>query len=99
MVGRATALFREKVTDEHGHIYEAVIWEVERSTRYSEGVRYRLAFIKAGEKSPTVLYDNHHPKGHHRHLEGIEEPYKFTNVNQLLADFMADVGRRTGGNT
>jgi len=98
-VGLATALFREKVTDEQGNIYEAVIWKVDRSPRYPEGVRYRLAFVRVEETYPAVLYDNHHPKGHHRHLEGVEEPYKFTNVNQLLADFMADVGRRTGGNT
>lgn len=29
----------------------------------------------------------------HRHIEGREEPYAFTNVEQLIADFLADVRR------
>ena len=44
-----------------------------------------------------VLYDNHDPKGHHRHREGVEEAYEFVDVDGLLADFAADVGRMIGG--
>ena len=40
-------------------------------------VRYRLAFIRSGEEAPAILYDNHHPKGHHRHIGEHEEPYDF----------------------
>lgn len=94
-MARAIAIFLEKVTDEQGNIYEAAIWKVDRSPRYPAGVRYRLVFIRAGETSPVVLYDNHPPKGHHRHLEGIEEPYEFTDVDHLVADLMADVRRLT----
>ena len=54
------------------------------------------ALIRAGEKAPAVLYDNHHPKGHHRHIEGVEEAYEFVNVEGLIADFMADLSRVTG---
>ena len=43
-----------------------------------------------------MLYDNHPPKGHHRHVEGVEERYDFVDVDQLLEDFMADVRRITG---
>lgn len=60
------------------------------------GVRYRLAFVRRGEEQPAVLYDNHLPKGHHRHVEGVEEPYDFVDVEQLLADFTADVQRTMG---
>jgi len=52
--------------------------------------------ILAGEKEPAVLYDNHHPKGHHRHIEGVEEPYQFVELDRLIADFMADLTRVTG---
>ena len=44
----------------------------------------------------AVLYDNHHPKGHHRYVQGIEEPYEFVDVERLISDFMADVMRVTG---
>jgi hypothetical protein len=43
-----------------------------------------------------VLYDNHLPKGDHRHREGVEEAYEFRGVDHLIADFVADVQRLTG---
>jgi len=37
----------------------------------------------------VVLYDNHPPKGHHRHVEGVQEGYDFVDVDKLLEDFVA----------
>ncbi|MGH9401884.1 MAG: toxin-antitoxin system TumE family protein [Terriglobia bacterium] len=90
-------LFHEKATDEEGNLFEAKIWRVPVSGRYQEGVGYRLAFVRCGEKSPAVLYDNHHPKGHHRHLGTVEEPYDFQNVDLLIEDFRRSVQRVKGG--
>jgi len=92
----AAVVLREKATDEQGNLREMVIWRVEPNPRQPEGLRYRLALIRAGERTPAVLYDNHHPKGHHRHIEGIEEPYAFIDLDHLIADFMAHVMRATG---
>ncbi len=92
----AALLLREKTTDEKGNLREIVIWQVEPNPRQREGIRYRLALIRTGEKVPAVLYDNHHPKGHHRHVEGVEEAYKFVNVEGLIADFTADLSRAIG---
>jgi Family of unknown function (DUF6516) len=92
----AAVVLREKATDEQGNLREMVIWQVEANPRQPEGLRYRLALIRAGERTPAVLYDNHHPKGHHRHVEGIEEPYEFVDLDHLIADFMVDVTRATG---
>jgi len=92
----AAVVLREKTTDEQGNLREMVIWQVEPNPRQPEGIRYRLALILAGERDPAVLYDNHHPKGHHRHLEGVEEPYGFVDVERLIADFVAAVMRVTG---
>jgi len=55
-----------------------------------------LALIRAGDTRPTILYDNHHPKGHHRHVAGMEQPYRFIDVGRLVADFLADVERVIG---
>jgi hypothetical protein len=44
-----------------------------------------------------VLYDNHHPKGHHRHLGTVQNGYAFSTVDQLLKDFLADVQRAKMG--
>lgn len=92
----AAEVLREKTTDEQGNLREMVIWQVEPNPRQPEGIRYRLALVLAGEKAPAVLYDNHHPKGHHRHIEGVEELYQFVDVDRLIADFMVDVARVTG---
>ena len=73
-----------------------VIWKVDRSALYVEGVRYRLAFIRSGEDRPALLYDNHHPKGHHRHVCGVEEPYSFVTARRLVADFLAQASVLAG---
>ncbi len=98
-MGRAQLLLREKVIDEEGNIVELVIWRVPATPLNPVGLRYRLAFIRRGERPPAVLYDNHHPRGHHRHLEGVVEPYAFVDVDRLLSDFVADVRRMTGDRT
>ncbi len=92
----AAVVLREKTTDEQGNLREMVIWQVEPNPRQPQGIRYRLALVRAGEKTPAVLYDNHHPKGHHRHIQGVEEPYEFVDVERLVSDFMADAMRVTG---
>jgi Family of unknown function (DUF6516) len=81
-VAQAKLLRHRKWTDERGNLYEIVLWPVERSTRRPEGVRYWLAFIRSGEQTPALLYDNNHSKGHHRHVGAREEPYAFTTVWQ-----------------
>jgi len=97
MAGKtAVLLLREKTTDEHGNLRELVIWRVPRTRQRPDGVRYRLALIRAGEQQPAILFDNHHPKGHHRHIDGTEEPYRFVDVGQRVADFGAAVSRMLG---
>jgi hypothetical protein len=89
-VAPAKLIIRQKWTDEQGNLYEIVLWRVERNARHPEGVRYRLAFIRAGEEVPAILYDNHHPKGHHRHISGRQVPYTFVTATRLVADFLAE---------
>ena len=93
---RAILLLREKVIDEQGNLVELVIWRVSAGPRSPSGVHYRLVFVRQGEDEPAVLYDNHSPKGHHRHVKGIEQEYAYRDVEQLLTDFRADVRRLTG---
>ena len=96
-MARATLLLRERVINEHGDIREVVVWQLPLGGGNPSGVRYRLAFVRRGEDRPAVLYDNHPPKGHHRHVEGVESSYRFVEVNRLMEDFMADVRRVSGG--
>ncbi len=93
----AILLRREKYVDADGDLVELVLWQVPRSGAYPDGMRYRLAFVLAGTTMPAVLYDNHHPKGHHRHSGAAQIPYTFSTVDQLLVDFLADVHRMKVG--
>lgn len=81
---RAALTLRDKVIDDRGNIFELVIWRVAVTPRSPSGVRYRLAFVRHGEATPTVLYDNHPPKGHHRHVGGVEGPPTWSGSRERL---------------
>lgn len=83
--------FHEKWIEEDGSIVEMKIWEVPVSEKNPDGVRYSLYWVK-GEKR-LVGYDNHHPKGHHRHYDGKEESYEFTGIENLIGNFLEDLRR------
>jgi YD repeat-containing protein len=70
---------------------EGKVWAVPADHKNPDGIRYRLAYIPAGHKSPVILYDNHHPKGHHKHINGQEVPYEYRSFEDLLKDFRRDI--------
>jgi hypothetical protein len=53
--------------------------------------KYRLAYVVDG--TCVLRYDNETGKGDHRHYGSAEEPYAFTTLAGLLADFQADIAR------
>ncbi|MDR3515548.1 MAG: DUF6516 family protein [Azospirillaceae bacterium] len=52
-------------------------------------MKYSLFYGYPGKR--LVGYDNERGNGDHRHTEGREQPYAFTTVEALIADFVADV--------
>ena len=90
---QASRIDGERIIDEDGDLTEWVLWQVPPSPKYPEGIKYRLAFILVGTRPPAILYDNHHPKGHHRHQGELQETYSFSTVDRLLADFREDIRR------
>lgn len=74
-----------------------VVYEVGVTERFPDGVRYRPFYAR--DRRVVVGYDNHHPKGHHRHVEGREEPYAFESVERLVSNFLADVQKSGGKRT
>ena len=92
---KATLEFRDKQKLADGAIVEMVIWSVPQAVPGSaHGMKYRLYYGREGVR--LVGYDNEAGKGDHRHIEGREEAYIFTTVEQLVADFLADVRRLRG---
>lgn len=69
-----------------------VVWHVPEPVPGStHPYKYRLAYVF---RSACVLrYDNEAGKGDHRHVEGREEPYRFSSPRQLVADFYEEIRR------
>jgi hypothetical protein len=71
-------------------VIEIVVWAVPKPVPPSgHGFKYRLVYVRNGLR--IVGYDNERGKGDHRHLGGVEKPYRFAGVPKLLKDFMRDV--------
>ena len=86
----ATLIYRDKASLPDGSVVEMTIWRLpEASAERPHGLKYSLYFGKDGER--IVGYDNERGKGDHRHIRGREEAYVFAGVEQLVADFLADV--------
>lgn len=81
-------VFHEKRVENDGSVIEMKVWEVPVSERNPDGVRYSLYCVK--NEKVLVGYDNHHPKGHHRHYGDRQEPYEFKSLEDLIRDFLED---------
>lgn len=69
---------------------ELVVWSVPMPVRESRRrLKYRLALVVDGVC--VLRYDNEAGNGDHKHVDGVEIPYRFTSAEALLADFWADV--------
>jgi len=69
-------------------VVEYSLYEFPKSSKYPDGVKYRLIC--------KVLLDNHHPKGPHIHLDEQEMGYQFISEEQLIEDFKLYVLERIG---
>ena len=85
----ALLVLHNKVLLKSGVIVETKVWRIEGDQRYQDGFKYSLFAVHAGEV--IVGYDNHHPKGHHRHIGNSELEYNFSTLEKLRNDFKADL--------
>jgi hypothetical protein len=90
---KARLITRTKNITTDGAILEVVIWRVPKPVSPSEhDYKYSAVFIVNGIR--IVGFDNELGKGDHCHLDGIEVPYVFNTVEQLIEDFIAAVDAR-----
>ena len=86
----AQLLHRDRLDFDDGAAVEMVIWQVPMPVAGSRHrYKYRLYYGRGGKR--IVGYDNERGKGDHRHRHGREETYRFTTVERLASDFLADV--------
>jgi len=87
---KARLITRFKDVTPEGGVIELVVWRVpEPIPPSSHGFKYRAAYSMDGVR--VVGFDNELGKGDHCHIAGIERPYIFTSVGQLIEDFIAAV--------
>ncbi|SOE86960.1 hypothetical protein SAMN05446935_7495 [Burkholderia sp. YR290] len=85
-------LFEDRVDYPDGAIAELRILKLpEADSERAHGLKYSLYYGRDGER--IIGYDNERGKGDHRHYRDREEPYTFTTVRQMVADFLNDVER------
>jgi hypothetical protein len=71
-------------------IIEIVIWRISAPVPPSKHpYKYRLVYVVDGKR--IVGYDNERGKGDHKHIGGIEKPYRFVSPKRLVDDFMKDL--------
>lgn len=92
MKRKAKIFINRKVVLNDGAIIQAVVWELPEPLPGSSH-RYKYRFYFGREGRALVRYDNERGKGDHRHLPDGEEPYHFTDLDTLYADFLKDVER------
>ena len=73
-----------------GYVLEVKIHNVPVSKKNPLGYRFRCFMVHATTGEEIVGYDNHWPKGSHRHFRGREESYSFQDIETLLDDFRRD---------
>ena len=89
---KATRIFYDKAVLPDGSIVEMTIWQLpQASAERAHGLKYSLFYGRDGKR--IVGYDNEHGKSDHKHVNEVQSRYKFESVNQLVADFLADVER------
>lgn len=76
-----------------GKIIQMRVWRVPNPVSPSKhDFKYSLFY---GHKDHRIIgFDNERGKGDHRHIDGIEGPYPFVNLEQLIEDFIAAVEER-----
>lgn len=89
----AQLITRFKDITSEGDILEVVVWKVPKPVPPTEhGYKYSAVHVRHGVR--VVGFDNERGKGDHCHLDGIEVPYTFTSVAQMIEDFIAAVAAR-----
>jgi len=90
---KAELLMRERLILSRRAFVEIVIWKLSKPLPDSgHFFKYRLAYI--ANQRCVLRFDNEAGKGDHKHLDEIEAPYSFSNLDTLQSDFWAEVYKR-----
>jgi hypothetical protein len=90
---KAALIIDFKDVTPEGGIVQMRVWRVPEPVPPSEhGFKYRLFYGQGAKR--IVGFDNERGKGDHCHLDGVEYPYRFVDIDRLIEDFIAAVEER-----
>ena len=90
---KAELLMNERAILSSRAFVEITIWRLAKPLKGSvHSYKYRLAYVV--DEVCLLRFDNEAGKGDHKHLDAIEAPYKFIDLDTLQADFWTEVSRR-----
>ena len=90
---KAELLMNERVILSKRAFVEITIWKLTKRLEGSAHLyKYRLAHVV--DEICVLRFDNEAGKGDHKHLNEIEVPYQFTDLDRLQTDFWAEVNNR-----
>jgi hypothetical protein len=90
---KAELLMRERLVLSRRAFVDIMIWKLPKPLAGSRHIfKYRLAYI--ANQRCVLRFDNEAGKGDHRHMDEIEAPYMFSNLETLQVDFWAAVNKR-----
>jgi hypothetical protein len=78
-----------------GLIVQAFVWLLPCAVPPSEH-RYKYRLFCGYKGRRLVGFDNERGKGDHKHVLSVETAYRFTTLENLLADFTVEIERAIG---
>lgn len=63
-------------------IREGRIWEVSRSEKFPEGIKYIFVLVYGGRR--ILGYDNNLGEGHHRHFKNEKLPLQINSAEEIF---------------
>ena len=76
-----------------GEIIQMRIWRVPQPVPPgAHDLKYSLFYGRDGGR--IVGFDNERGKGDHCHIDGVERPYRFVDLDTLIEDFITAVAER-----
>lgn len=89
---KAVEISRQRIVYAENRFAELVLWRLPRPLAGAgHPFKYRLAYVV--DQACVLRYDNEAGKGDHRHRDGKEAQYQFSNPGKLLEDFQRDIER------
>ncbi len=84
---KASLKFWHKAMIKGRYVVELSIHDLSKNkSDYPDGIKYGLICVDLKTKK-RVLFDNHHPKGPHMHIDDQEIDYQFIDEETLIDDF------------